>query len=486
MSASKFPVPLNQLSSAQLALTQPTNHPRASLPVPNPTKSFWLSSETDVNPLAREGSEGPLTADADICIIGSGITGISTAYHLSKLLAEQKDIKVQLKVVILEAREFCSGATGRNGGHLTSRAFIDFRDFSQKYGQEEVVKSIAIEQHTVKCIIDLIKAEKIEHEVDLVSGGHVDLAILDEELAYAKADFEAAKAAGLDLSHVKWFNRDEMQSKFGTSFPGIYVPGHNLWPLKLVTHLFHLARKDESRMTLNLHTCTPVMSIDPLSSQSRSDRLGRRWKVSTPRGSISCAYVVHATNAYASHLLPHMHGPQGIIPTRGQVAAVRANVPIEDLTRVSWTGNTGFEYWFPRPVMSEAEHPLIILGGGREAAGPRYETYTTDDSSIDPTISKALRKYLPHLFHGKYAEGREPEMEWSGIMGFTAIGDPFVGHVGRGYEGQYIAAGYSGHGMPKAFSCAEVVAQMIIADISGKAWSPPEWLPKWYLTSGNQ
>ncbi len=66
-------------------------------------------------------------------------------------------------------------------------------------------------------------------------------------------------------------------------------------------------------------------------------------------------------------------------------------------------------------------------------------------------------------------------------------------------EGQYIAAGYSGHGMPRAYawyvaSCpypnlcspmdsAEAVAGMIKAKIRGERWSMPEWLPESYLTT---
>jgi hypothetical protein len=68
--------PLNPLETAQNVLKQPTPHPPADLPVPNPTKSFWIDSAPDANPFATEGSEGTLTPDADICIIGSGITGM--------------------------------------------------------------------------------------------------------------------------------------------------------------------------------------------------------------------------------------------------------------------------------------------------------------------------------------------------------------------------------------------------------------------------
>jgi|SRR6266850_1070860 len=78
-----------------------------SLPVPNSTLSFWMHGAPGVNPLARVGSSGSLTADADICIIGSGITGVSVAYHLSKLLGSDATLQRTLNIVILEARDFC-------------------------------------------------------------------------------------------------------------------------------------------------------------------------------------------------------------------------------------------------------------------------------------------------------------------------------------------------------------------------------------------
>ena len=56
----------------------------AGLPSSNSTRSCWADSSPDASPLAREGSTGPLTTDADVCITGSGITGVGVAYHLSQ------------------------------------------------------------------------------------------------------------------------------------------------------------------------------------------------------------------------------------------------------------------------------------------------------------------------------------------------------------------------------------------------------------------
>lgn len=177
-----------------------------------------------------------------------------------------------------------------------------------------------------------------------------------------------------------------------------------------MTELYNLAKTSNPNFALNLHTSTPVTSITPASSGTR------RWSLSTPRGSIQCSYVIHATNAYASHLLPHLAGPLGIVPTRGQVIATRANVTLDNLTRSSWDGNEGFEYWFPRPLSSTeadlGQKPLVILGGGRETSGPGFELYQTDDSVVHPDVGRALRNFLPDMFPGRFERDKEPEMEW--------------------------------------------------------------------------
>ncbi|KAG6840105.1 hypothetical protein C0991_008919 [Blastosporella zonata] len=184
-----------------------------------------------------------------------------------------------------------------------------------------------------------------------------------------------------------------------------------------------------------------------------------------------------------------MYGPKGIVPTRGQAIALRAAAPSSVITKDAWVGTLGWKYWFPRPVSSPNENPLIIFGGGRDESGHGLESYIIDDSTLNVDVGKALRNYLPPLFPGKYEEGREPEMEWTGIMGYTKVGDPFVGPVidvtqaSDSYEGQYMAAGFTGHGMPRGYACAEVVAGMITAELAGGEWTAPEWFPRHFLTT---
>jgi Glycine/D-amino acid oxidases (deaminating) len=108
MPVAALSVLLNQFENNLQTTLELHSQGLANLPVPNPTRSFWIDTP-GANPLAKEGSEGPLTDDASICIIGSGITGISTAYHLSKSLAATNSNSTSrpIKAVVLEARDFC-------------------------------------------------------------------------------------------------------------------------------------------------------------------------------------------------------------------------------------------------------------------------------------------------------------------------------------------------------------------------------------------
>lgn len=104
---------LGKLEHHQSVLeTWPSGHPirPAQLPSHNPTRSFWIDSSPDANPLAGEGSKDPLPSDADICIIGAGITGVGVAYHLVDLMnhtPESLSLEHPLRIVIIEARDFC-------------------------------------------------------------------------------------------------------------------------------------------------------------------------------------------------------------------------------------------------------------------------------------------------------------------------------------------------------------------------------------------
>ena len=81
-------------------------HPRATLPTPESTASFWHSEPSEF--LLGHRTTPDLPAKADIVIVGSGLTGSAVA----RFLGEDERV-VGKRVVMVEAREACWGATGR-------------------------------------------------------------------------------------------------------------------------------------------------------------------------------------------------------------------------------------------------------------------------------------------------------------------------------------------------------------------------------------
>lgn len=87
-----------------------STHPgiKTGLPVANATLPFW---RTALHELDTFRSTEALPSECDILVIGAGYAGVSTLYHL----LDSNDPPDPSKIVVLEAREACSGASGRNG-----------------------------------------------------------------------------------------------------------------------------------------------------------------------------------------------------------------------------------------------------------------------------------------------------------------------------------------------------------------------------------
>lgn len=99
---------------------------------------------------------------------------------------------------------------GRNGGHLTARVFESFQSLQNAYGTTEALKSIAVENYTVESIFKIVKDHNLTDTVDLEELGRIELLVTEPEIVDAKANLDAARKAGADLSKTEWINADEM------------------------------------------------------------------------------------------------------------------------------------------------------------------------------------------------------------------------------------------------------------------------------------
>jgi glycine/D-amino acid oxidase-like deaminating enzyme len=126
----------------------------------------------------------------------------------------------------------------------------------------------------------------------------------------------------------------------------------------------------------------------------------------------------------------------------------------------------GYDYMVPRPAGSRYAGDIVIGGGLVRAKNEGLEEYgTTDDTTVDETISKYLAETTPKYFGENWGDDHPDGRvrgEWTGIMGYSPDGFPFVGEVPHS-SGLWISASFQGHGMVLCWKCAEALVDMMAA-----------------------
>ncbi|PVU96341.1 hypothetical protein BB561_001235 [Smittium simulii] len=439
------------------------------LPHPTPTRSVWL----DENPLKTYKASAKLPEFSDIVIIGSGFSGTSVAYHLlvepkTKLKPNALLNKSNIpSVTLLEAREACGGATGRNGGHIIPDNHRGFLLDSQVYQGRamDAAATRVFEQLGMNEVVSLVQNQKINCE--LRTAGNVECYSSTEE--YKEALHSVTEAAKWGISPLKIFTKSELQKELGTQeYAGaIKIPSGQLYPARLIWHLLNAAIING----LQLYTYTPVTNVRPATQQEISSLSAKNYSASLNSEKLWCVEsqsgeriitrdVVHATNAYAAHLLPQFRSK--VFPVRAQIISTSSeNTP--KLWPFGLSLRDGLEYAMRR----DYPNGRLIYGGFRTASDS-LEVDNSNDSEINPQLSAALRDslkskvfssmdYNPETYYGV--------REWTGIMGFSDDDAPYIGKLydsdSQLVDGQWTLVGLSAHGMPRCFRCGREIARRV-------------------------
>ncbi|CUS11023.1 unnamed protein product [Tuber aestivum] len=410
-------------------------------PVSNPTSSFWLS---DPPPVFTHQSP-TIPASADVVIIGSGITGTAAA---RTLLSSSPD----LRVAMLDAREACSGATGRNGGHIKPNPWEVFPGLAAALGKEKARKVTEFRMGVLDKMIAIADEEGVTAECQIRKVEAVDVYFDTESWVTSRSCLDVyLEEFPEETGKWRTYEGEEARQKFSTPHvKGIITgPAGALWPARLIHPI--LARLLSAHPTFTLDTCTPVTSITPPDSTTSS------YVVRTPRGEIKATHILHATNGYTANLLPGLTG--ALLPIRGTMTAQSPPPERHFHAHRSWqfSWEQGYDYLTTLP-----DRTVMFGGGLRQAL--RTEIGTVDDSVVELCTTIHLSGVLPAI-------GLDTRVQkiWTGIMGFSGDVLPWVGEVppeisGRqqGVGKEWVAAGYTGDGMCAAWGAAEEVVARIL------------------------
>lgn len=135
-------------------------HSDPGIPKEKTTSSFWLQ---DPHPEFAHRSSQPLPQQADVVIIGSGITGASIARTLLQNRSNSASTS-HPAVVMLEARDICSGATGRNGGHILETA-DEYAELADLLGEKAARKILRFRLAHLREILNAAEEMGLTEEV---------------------------------------------------------------------------------------------------------------------------------------------------------------------------------------------------------------------------------------------------------------------------------------------------------------------------------
>ncbi|KAI9016734.1 FAD dependent oxidoreductase [Hyaloraphidium curvatum] len=402
-------------------------------PVADPSSSYWLhelDADRVLGPEYAATDSAPLPAEADVVIVGAGITGISVAYHLSRL--------TDLRIVVLDSRGVSEGATGRNGGLLWPFLDPEWKAFKEKYGLDEAKRAVELEHRNIEAILTFVRENPGSRATasKYPDGGIVPFNT-EAELDRAARELKDRSSDGVG-GGVEVLNREALKAYLGPNhkYAGAYrCP--NVWRFSPAAFVVDVAKQCLERGVRILKRVT-VEGVE----QAPSGKLA----VKTSRGSLLSSHVVYATNGWTRGLVD-----VPITPVRNQVLMSTPDCGGHRLG-FALSAEEGYVYITPRA------DGRVLIGGCRHIV-PGMEAGVTSDREADhePAVAPALSSYLRTL---PEMEAAEFDFSWSGILGFTPDYFPLVGAV-PGKKNQWIAAGYSGHGMPRAFLAGRSIAHAI-------------------------
>jgi glycine/D-amino acid oxidase-like deaminating enzyme len=386
-------------------------------------RACWLAEAPPYEPapaLARDQS-------ADVAVIGGGLSGVSTAWHLSRAFPERR-------IVLLEARTLGSGASGRSGGQvLTGIHGVEPSEPAEIRRIYEVTRRG----------IDVIAGWIARHGLDagFSRRGCIEIQTSERSAEAAHARVERWRCAGVPL---EWLPAS------ATGAAG--ARGAVLDPACGRVNAAALVRGMRAVLEaqgVSVYEGTSVVRIEE----------GRPARLATRGGEVRAAALVLATGAYTPAL---GYVRDGVLPLHAHVVASEP-LPPERWAALAWGAHDGFSDDRDRISFGcrTAAGRLLFGGGANDAYGYSLGGDPTAPARAARRAFAALERRLAAFLPA--ASGVRIEHRWSGTVDLTLDRVCSMGVCGR-ERNIYYALGYSGHGLALAALSGRVLCDLYAGD----------------------
>lgn len=394
--------------------------------------SFWQATA----PAFSGATQGELPATADVVVIGGGFTGISAALSLARS---------GLDVVVLEAAEVMSQASGRNGGHCNTGVAQNFSALAASQGVEQATRYYQAYAGAVDYVQQLVAEEQID--CDFRRCGKLKLASKASHMPALKAAYDMMRRH-VDPD-VTLLSADEVRGEIDSpAFHGGLLQQHGG---QMHMGKFGVGLADAAaRAGAQIYPHTAVTGLTRLN--------GYRHRISTARGDIQADKVLMATGC--SNVGPFAWFQRRIIPVGSFVIVTEplAAGQLEHLLPGDRTYVTSLN--LGNYFRTTVDRRLVFGGRAR---------FAISNPTSDARSGEVLRAGLANMFPTLGNVGID--YCWGGLVDMTADRLPHAGE----HEGVFYSLGYSGHGTQMSVWMGRVMADLLAEKANENPWQHSDW-----------
>ena len=394
------------------------------------SETFPSATTPADTPVLRERARLSFDLDADICVVGAGLAGLSVALEAARLGAS---------VAVLEGRHVGWNASGHQLGTVMPGYELPVGELIERVGFEDARELWSLSKQGA----DLVRANASEEQMPGIglTEGALEVSNVDagdqliSRLQMLGEDFET-EVEGWQVDRVR------AELKTGHYFHGVYYPrAFQVDGRKYVHGLAALARRAGARIFED----TPVVSIDPS---------GIRKRIVTPSARLRASHIVLAGNIHLGAPLKRLS--ETLLPV-WRYAAVTAPLGERLAEAITFQGSV---------TDSDGVDHFRIVDGDRLMWASPETTWAARPQRFAGAIARRIRTIFPQL--GKV----EIEDVFGGAVGQTVHGMPQIGQLRKGL---WVTSGFGRQGLNTSAIAGQLIAQGILyGDERWRLFSPFE------------
>ena len=379
--------------------------------------------------------------DADVCVIGGGYTGLSTALYLAN---------EGVSVFLIESNQIASGASGANGGQVSGGMRRDQFYLEKALGVDYAKVLWGIGEKSKYHAKELI--DKYQIQCDYKKG----IAHPNHKQKYCEESKQYVDhmIQNYDYKDMVYLSDDEMREVTGsdTYYGGSYDEAEaHCHPLNYALGIAKAALSAGAKIYENSAATSYKVFDDHV-------------RVTTKNGSVKADRIVLACNGYLENLEKSLTSK--ILPMNNYIIATK---PLDDETvqKINPKDIAFADSRFVINYFRMSADKRLLFGGG--------ENYSQELSkNIVPIVTRPLEKIYPFL------KGIKIDYAWGGKLAITMNRLPFFTTLNN--ERVISAQGYSGQGVALASYSGKIVSEKILG--SGKTFDLMAKIPRQSFPGG--